>query len=450
MPSNSLWSGQPHLQSSHLLDLESNDPIAGQLGQLRPWWSGGDDCVLFVCEKSIFESRISSRESDRSGKDQPYLTESSSDLGRNKLHDVSATTNSGIVLLIDLTHSDHTDLESDLESLGSIDIVREVNTSVEVVNETDSENVEKQPTLLPGLDSLHLRRCSHRPGDNRLTVHSVGGTAGTGNHTPLIPPHLTNEPIVISSSDEAQPRAAVPFHPPKGSEECHGEHERLTPKEDPLERRREWREVSMATPGALESKASLDSNLTPWPAVQEKKVGLSSVSSKILQEKGVGLSSSLEEGVWLDPAPGPCLEGKRVGLGVEALKHSRIDEGIEVGSVSSDGEDVMVVGVEGEEVGGVRDEMITSVLAGELATSIAPLPRCINGTVPGKNHYSVRILIDSFADYHLLFCVCSEDGVKFYHRAALGPTAVIWQVLTPSPLQSQRSRLLLARLSKCR
>ncbi len=51
-----------------------------------------------------------------------------------------------------------------------------------------------------------------------------------------------------------------------------------------------------------------------------------------------------------------------------------------------------------------------------------------------NEHYSVCVSTE-----HLLLYNSSEDGVKFCHVVAVRPIATMRQVLTPFPLQSQRS-----------
>ncbi len=390
MPSVSLWSGQPLALGSYPLDCRSSDSISRQLDELGLWWSEGDQCVLYVSEENEREGKggvISSPvTAGCTARDSSHILDSPnrlSDTPPDPPHDVSITTDSGFTSIVDLTQSDCTDPDSDAESLASAVGVPEGSG---VAHETDCEEADKVTSLLPGLRSFNLGRA----------VPQVGGASDTGSHTPLIA-ETSHDVIVVSSSDETITKASThlcnnyrtgshsPLITPHNSRNIVviSNSEEAILKGTDASRGAGTKSSHTPSLGGTEqgqrvSGARLDLSLTvgldagmspascrPFAAGMSPAsyrsltaglaAGMSPASYRPLPEGGVELNTQCklldEEGVGL-------VKTKGVGLGVDLRK----DEGIDTGSES---DDLLLVGVEGEEGGGVRDEMITSVLAGK-------------------------------------------------------------------------------------
>ncbi len=382
MPSVSLWSGQPLALGSHPLDCRSSDSISRQLDELGLWWSEGDQCVLYISEENEREGKgrdISSPvTAGCTARDSSHILDSPnrlSDTPPDPPLDVSITTDSGFTSIVDLTQSDCTVLDSDAESLASAVGVPEGNG---VAHETDCEEADKVTSLLPGLRSFNLGHA----------VSQVGGATGTGNHTPLIT-GTSHDIIVISSSDETITKASTHLcnnyktgsHSPLITPHNSGDIVVISNSEEAVLRGTdtshgaETKSSHAALLGGTEQgqrvyRARLDLGLTAGLAAGVSPAscrpstaglgaglaaGMSPASYRPLPEGGGEFNTQCklldEEGVGL-------VKTKGVGLGVDLRK----DEGIDTGSES---DDLLLVGVEGEEGGGVRDEMIASVLAGK-------------------------------------------------------------------------------------
>lgn len=324
-------------------------------------------------------------------------------LEKSKSRNIGMKTDFGVT---GLTHSDHTDhsdqsdhgdLDSDTDNVSSLLIANEGSKSYEIVNETDSEDAERTPTVLPGLDLVrhHLQ--------SGQAVSQLGGAPEAGNHTPLITPpcltkslHEDTDTIVISSSDEAITKAATHTedsacemrnHTPlvnlsfytkladnasntvviSSSVEASTAHIDACPAlPRPRSRRKHLAKDCSLQPSAQEVGGALrigrHLNATPNLSVQGKEAELSS-TSKTLQQSVHSDVLQRKPDTTSDPE-WKLLEGKEEGQG--AASDLRIDEGIDLGSETSDEDDVVIVRVDGKEGGGVKDEMIVSVLAGEV------------------------------------------------------------------------------------